>query len=285
MGITDFFNELSLNPARVRPAGIILLVLTAVITLWGLGMLIRTLRTQGNLATIRMSIRMIWVWSIPLALLWMLIGLVLVSARNPRDLISGLSVESALTLTIPLAAGLHAALALSIPEEPSLELHLTFRRPFVWLAAERFLVVLAIHCGIGLLGTLIGIASYGGDFWKIIVAWLPPTVLLAGLGFRLTVSTRQIAFGAMAVLATWIGTRWYGEQLTLMGAFLWPINPFLPAFSIFYLRPGMLITSDYALNRWLVLLVGITLVVLALQGLRDNERIFTGRRALTQRSS
>jgi ABC-type transport system involved in multi-copper enzyme maturation permease subunit len=181
VGITDFFTELSLNPARVRPVGIILLVLTAVITVWGTGMLIRTLRAQGNLTTVWMSLRMIWVWSIPLALVWMLIGLALVSAKNPRDLISGLSVESALTLTIPLAAGLHAALALSIPEEPLLELHLTFHRPFVWLAAERFLTILAIHCGIGLLGTVIGIVRYEAlQLWRTRV-WLVCGLIIMAL--------------------------------------------------------------------------------------------------------
>jgi hypothetical protein len=277
VNITDIIEELNLDPARVRPVGIILLVLAFAATLWGVWMLIRTVRSHGNLTTLRMSLRMIWVWSIPLAFGFMLVALMLIGAPK-----SALTVESALTFTIPLAAGLHAALALSVPDEPILELHLTFRRPFVWLAAERFLVVLAIHIGIGLIGTVIGVASYGGDFIKIVVAWLPATVLLAGLGFRVSLSTRQIGFGALAVLAAWIGTRWYQEQVTIFGAFLWPVNPFLPAFSMFYLRPGMLVNADYTLNRVLVFGLGIALVVLALQELRDAEKIFTGQRTHTQ---
>ncbi len=284
MNITDFLNELSLNPARVRPIGLMLLAFSVITVGWGFWMAVRTVRTNGRLFTFRMSLRMLWVWSIPLAFGWMILAVLMVASRNPRDLVSGLTVETALTLTVPLSAGLHAALALSVPDEPMLELHLSVRRSFVWLAAERFLTVLAIHCGIGLIGTLIGVASFGGDFIRIVVAWLPPTILIAGIGFRVTLSTRQIGFGALAVIAAWIGTRWYSDQLTTFAGFLWPVNPFLPAVSMFYLRPGMLINSDYALNRMLVLSLGIALVILALQGLRDSEHIFTGRRAIIERN-
>lgn len=272
----EFLDYLAAHPGDVRPAALLMLPLIIIFVLFGGWQLVRTLRTLPAMYTWRMSARMVGWWGAAIGVALLAALFMIARTEQPRGSpFYGLTLEGALTFAIPLMTGLHAALLISLDDEPLLELQLTYQRPFRWLIAERLIVAIGLQVGIGLIGTGVAVAMQGGDFGRLVLTWLPASLLFAGIGARVTLSSKQIVFGGLAVIILWGITRLYTLGLVFSAPYLWPIHPFMPSVSLLYLRPDMLPKSDYLLNRGLLIVVGIAFMIAALAAVRDVEKVFS----------
>jgi hypothetical protein len=173
-------------------------------------------------------------------------------------------------ILIPLFAGIHAAYVFSPDDERPLELLLVAPRPIFWLIAERFLLLLVVYATIGLAAILLIYNTFdigSATISDMLIHWLPPTVWFMGVGFYLTMVTRQGSFGTLMVIVIW------GTSLISSGGVpqkYIAIAPILP-----YLRRGAANITDniYTLNRITLIASGLLLLGLALRLALDEERL------------
>jgi hypothetical protein len=277
MTIFDWLKSLSdyysTYPALSRiPAGLMLVVLGLVGAVGGF-VVTRTLRAQGNMFTWHYSARHL-IWWIPAVGAVSLVLCILLGLTEQRTgFFAGLTAIRALDLVLPIFAGVHAAVTFSTEEEPCLEAHLTYPRSVVWLALERITLSLVIFTVIGVAGSTWVIALKGGDLWRLMLNWLPPMILSVGVGVRVSYSSKQVIFGAMAAIVVAYGSRWVMDSLLMGYPYLWPLNPYLQPLNPIYFRPGMYPITDYHLNRWVITLIGIAFLVSGLNTLRNAEAL------------
>ncbi len=187
--------------------------------------------------------------------------------------------QRAVELGLPLAIGIHCALAFAPDDEPGLEVMLACPRPLAWALLERLAMIWAVFGVIGLAGTLAGMSAMPGQAGETaLLRWIPPAALLSGIGAYTTLRTRVAAFGAAITAIIWFVFVFFSSvllpnvpmivPLNYLTPVIWPVHP--------YLQPDHLSGGDYGLNRLCVLLVGIGLVRLAARELRDSERVLLG---------
>jgi len=201
------------------------------------------------------------------------LGVVLELLQRPSDPILARLIE----FVVPLAAGMQAAFLLPLEDEPALEVSLACPRPMTWTLIERLMLLLAVHGGIGLAGSLIGVMLAGsGDLLLAIARWLAPMLLVVGLALGASLRSRQAAPGVLLAILAWFAMAFIGETLMQRWPFLWPIHA--------YLEPDAVAPMDYALNRLLLSLAGLNLMVFAARQLRGEERaLLGGQRARARR--
>lgn len=179
-----------------------------------------------------------------------------------------LPTDRVVEFVVPLFAGLQAAYAFSAEDERPLELILAAPRPIRWLLLERVGILLALYLAIGLAGMALLLALNPDlTLTDRLVRWLPPLIWFTGLGFYLTLLSRQGAFGALVVWLIW------GASLAGSGGLpqqLWWAATLLP-----YLQPELPAVSPqlYTLNRLTVVAGGLLLLVLALRLLGNEARL------------
>ncbi len=181
---------------------------------------------------------------------------------------------------IPLALGIHAAMIFSPPDEPAIEIQLAAQRPIGWILAERYALILATQC-------LIGICAVGlqrmlfvdVDNGLILFArWLPPAIFLSGIGMFFTIKSRNLTFGVLMTAVLWFITVFFTDFF-LPGVMLsYPLNYVHPYLWIThpYLQPEHLPVMDYWLNRSCVIAIGVMFISLTIHSLRDSEAVLLG---------
>lgn len=265
------FKDLMLYPEHMRPMVWIMCVLLIVGVVWGAYHTGRVASTRREQFTWRRSA---WAlgWALPAIHIGALIVGLLISIQPPQSgFLSGISAPNVIVLITPLIIGVQAALSFSPGDEPLIELLLTYTRPFPWLALERIGTLLALQSMIGVVGTVIAaqLTPHSGDIVTQLTHWFPAALLLAGLGLRVTVSTRQMEFGLCSVIILGVGLGVFGTVISAIYPFLWPFILFLPA--------NM---ADYPLNRALLILIGLAFIASAGEQLRNSEFVLAGRCAL-----
>jgi hypothetical protein len=196
----------------------------------------------------------------------------LISLSPPADgPLSQVNTASVVETIVSLILGIQIAVLFSPDEEASLELLLTYPRPLGWLVLERFAVAIAYQLAIGFSGSLAAhlILRERSDLFVTLIRWLPPALLLAGVGLRVTLRTRQIVLGVSIIAGLWFGVGQLGDAVLSKYPFLWPLHLFL--------SPERLSPGDYMLNRLVIALIGCGLLISGIHQLRDEQAILSSR--------
>jgi hypothetical protein len=98
-----------------------------------------------------------------------------------------------------------------------------------------------------------------------LVRWVSPTAWLCGIAVFTALLTRQGTFGALLVTLLWGGTLFGGDALLARWPHLWPLHA--------YLQPGDVLYDVYALNRGVLILVGLLMTALAAHLVGEPERM------------
>jgi hypothetical protein len=206
-----------------------------------------SLRLVGWLPTVLCALGVLLLW--------------LLNATTWREGTPLVSTVRVVEVIVPLAAGIQAAFLLSPEDEPCLELLLAYPRPIRCALLERIWVMAALTGSIALPGSLI----QPEDVVLALVRWVSPAAWFCGIAVFTALLTRQGTFGALLVTLLWGGTLFGGDALLARWPHLWPLHA--------YLRPGDVLSAVYALNRGVLILVGLLLTALAAHLAGDPERM------------
>lgn len=175
-------------------------------------------------------------------------------------------VGTVLAALVPLGAAMAGASVLSA--ETATELQLSLPIAYRITLARRLLLVLAVACLLGLVGTL---AAAGTGLWNsghgpaaAQLVWLAPTVALAGLAVLLTAGTRTANAAAGLVAGVWVGQQaykaWFAAHAWTHPLFLFPD-----------VRGGVVPSADWTENRLTLLLIGLACFTVAWLLLADPQ--------------
>ena len=193
--------------------------------------------------------------------------------------------EHAVAFVVPLAMAVQAALAFVSDDEPALEVLLACPRPIAWILIERLTALFVMQTGIALAGMALTLQFAGSmDILALFMRWLPPALLLSGIAVYATQRTRVSAFGVIVAGSVWCGALFFGNVLLPGVPTIQPLNHVQPLLWVLhpYLEAGIMPASDYWLNRFCVMALGINLIALAALLLRDEERLLLNLRQTTR---
>lgn len=179
---------------------------------------------------------------------------------------------------VPLIIAMQTAAIFAPDDEPALEVQLAAPRPLSWLICERLLVVFLLY---GVFTTVIGMGVIGfqnldTNAWMLVVRWLPAALFLSGFGIFVTMQSRLVAFGVIFIGFAWILFGLFGDFLLQGGMYPFPLNmlqPFLWAFNIFATPETFEVSGDFWLNRFILSGTGLSLMILAVWQVRDEESV------------
>lgn len=269
--------DFSLTLEQVRPLAQIAALLLGAVAAWGTFSAVRSLAQRPRQVAWGMSVRLVG---------W--IGLVVsaggVAVLALQDVTNGFIFTGparAVELIVPVVLAVQAALIFSPSDEPGLEVLVACPRPASWLLLERVALLFLAQSAVALAGVAFcRLVDSALDVPLTLLRWLPPALLLTGLGVLLTLRTQLAAFGAVFAGAVWFTFVFFGAAflpgaptfwpMTLLQPFIWMVNPFL--------QPGDVPTGDYGLNRILVAALGVVLLMLAARYVNDEERLLLNSR-------
>ncbi|MBI5928533.1 MAG: hypothetical protein HY862_04450 [Chloroflexi bacterium] len=246
----------------------------ATLAVWNGGLAFQTFQQYRTQLTVRAAFRTVGIWGLLISMGSMTL---LFSSNSEFGLWHDKSriVEA----VIPLIMGIQAAVLFSPADENALEILLTYPRPVAWILAERLGLAFLFQIIAVLFGVLIGFLFFNDHMLGLaLVRWLPPTILLMGVGAYTTLKSRVLAFGVAITAVVWFTGLLFGPLL-LPGMrvisllhypqpYLWAIHPFL--------QPHDLGWHDYWVNRALIALIGWFLIGRAVTYLRDEEAVLLG---------
>lgn len=177
---------------------------------------------------------------------------------------------------ITLVVGIQAGLLFSPDDEPALEVQLACPRPIQRTVLERLAILLGTQTMVATAGTLLSLSLVADqNVAEAFARWIAPMLLLTGIGLFITTRTRIAAFGMTLAGLLWFAFNIAGDLFLPGQAFPVPLNyiqPFLWSIHAF-LAPDALLTGDFWLNRVVVGALGVVLILLALNELRDEESV------------
>ncbi len=224
--------------------------------------------------TLRMTFRMVGMWGLLVSL-----GFFLMLFSASGDFGLGEDKGRVVEIVIPLVMGIQAAVLFSPTDENVLEILLTYPRPIVWVLAERLGLAFIFQVVAALVGVLISFFFFDDRTLGLaLIRWIPPTLLLMGVGTYTTLKSRVLAFGVAIAALVWFVGLFFGplllpgmpviSPLDTIQPYLWSMNP--------YLLPQDLGWEDYWVNRALVSLIGFFLISRGGAYLRDEEVVLLG---------
>jgi len=232
---------------------------------------LRGLQSHGGKFTWAISRKNSYWWIGVISAVLLMIALV-ISASTISALESpfaNLSPLGALAVIVPFAMSVNMALIFDVQDEPDLDIILVCGRPVAWLVLERLAIVVVVHL---LVGSVISVMGHfikdEGPLWRVILYWVSAAVFLSGVGFSITIRSRQIVFGSLAAIALWGTMGSMSSVLMSSRPDLWFIYVYPPA--------PALTELEFILNRLFTLTLGIVLIVYSLFRLKDREWIYTG---------
>jgi hypothetical protein len=171
---------------------------------------------------------------------------------------------------VPLAFALQIAFLLGPDNEPALELLLSYPKTLPRLFWERLLQVSGMHAAIALIASLIFSATWHSENLGLaLVRWLTAGIALGGIAAFTTQLTRQGMFGTLVTTFMWAASLYGGDQLLIRWSWFWPFH--------IYLQPEKVSFLIYLLNRLSLLAIGTGLTLLAVNFLKDEDRLLGNR--------
>jgi len=176
----------------------------------------------------------------------------------------------AIETIVPLAFALQAAFLLGPDNEPAIELLLSMPRPPEKLFWDRAILVGILHGGIALIATMLFTASWQTEnILLALVRWLPAGIALGGIAVFTTQLTRQGIFGMLMATLFWASSLYGGDGILKVWRWFWPFHV--------YLQPGKFGIGIYLLNRLSLVAIGISLTLLGLTLLKNEDRLLGNR--------
>lgn len=216
---------------------------------------------------------------LPLISLTVMILLVLTNATVlPDDLVTVGVVQSIL----PLLMALQAAAVFSPADEPALEVQMSASRSILWLVVERLLAVIITYTVIAVIGIALTLFMNSEQNTPILLfGWLPPALFMSGLATYLTIRSRLVALGVIAIGFLWFMFGLFAPFFIPGQAFPPPINLIQPFMWSFHVHASLedLALADFWLNRFFLTGAGISLMFGAVRELLDTEKLLLGVRS------
>jgi hypothetical protein len=176
----------------------------------------------------------------------------------------------AIETIVPLAFALQAAFLLGPDNEPTIELLLSMPRPPEKLFWDRAILVGILHGGIALIATFIFTVSWQTEnILLALVRWLPAGIALGGIAVFTTQLTRQGIFGMLMATLFWASSLYGGDGILKVWRWFWPFHV--------YLQPEKLGMTNYLFNRLSLVAIGISLTLLGLTLLKNEDRLLGNR--------
>jgi hypothetical protein len=173
---------------------------------------------------------------------------------------------NALEVLIPLAFGAQAALLFAPDDEPALELLLAAPRPLAWVIYERLIALALIQGGVALIGSLLVLSLPDAEApVTILIRWFAPTVCVTGVCIWATLATRKISHGILVAVML-VGAMAVGHEILV------PRYPEM-RWIMFYVQPWDITPDEYAINRAILIIVGVIAFALAIRMTRDTENM------------
>jgi hypothetical protein len=170
----------------------------------------------------------------------------------------------------PLAFAFQAAYLLGPDNEPALELLLSYPKSLPRLFWERMLLAGGMHAAVALIATLAFTVTWHAEGFGLALArWVTAGVALGGIAIFTTQVTRQGVFGTLIATLLWAASLYGGDKLLTVWPWFWPFHV--------YLQPDMVSALTYWLNRLSLLTIGISLTLLAISFLKDEDRLLGNR--------
>ncbi len=167
---------------------------------------------------------------------------------------------------MPLAFAIQAAFLLGPDNESALELLLSYPRLAPLLFLERFLVVAGMHSAVALVATWAFASTWHLENPGLaMVRWLASGIALSGVAVFTTQLTRQGVFGQLLATLLWASSLYGGDKLVTVWRWFWPFH--------IYLQPEKFGMAIYLLNRLALFGIGLGLILLAMNFLRDGDRL------------
>jgi hypothetical protein len=177
---------------------------------------------------------------------------------------------------LPLLMALQAAYLFAPDDEPALEIIAASPTPLWALVIARLALLLVVYAALALaLSLIIGAASAASfsdePFWIWALRPLAPALMLSAFGLLLALRGRDGALASLLAGGAWFALAWFGHSFAPgapplpliddLQPYLWPLHA--------YMQPGYFADlGDYALNRTLVIALGLALGLMALRLLR-----------------
>lgn len=284
-------NLTTLSLAETRPIINLALVLLSVLTtgVTGYGMLKGWRSIHSARPAWRHSFRLSgWLSLVAVVLVILLVLLTSDSQPGTARGMEPLSRNRVIETVIPLALAAQAALLFAPDDDPAMELLLSCPRPAPVILIERYAVVLLGQTAVAAVAALTTLVmGVEEDLLLALLRWVPPALVLSGLALNAAIRSRRAVFGILSVGVIWFVVGFFRQAFLPGQPTFYPLNylqPWLWSVHI-YLQPGDMQAADYVTNRIFVLVIGIMLIALAVNYVRDSERLLLGKSALKLRRS
>jgi len=260
-----------LHTTVTRPPILLALTILGIIALFGLGQMLFAGIIGLRRIAWRASFRRLGV--MPFISAAILYFAIMINAELlPPDFVS-LGVLQSL---MPLLIALQASAVFSAGDEPSLEIQLASPRAISWVVLERLLAVFIAYGLIAAGGVVLSLLrDPSQNVLMLAFSWIAPALFLSGLGVFITIRSRKIALGVIAIGFLWfifglfspffLPGQSFAPPMHLIQPFMWPIHV--------HASLNDLTLLDYWINRLFMSATGIALVMAAVYGLRDTEQV------------
>ena len=166
----------------------------------------------------------------------------------------------------PLLFAVQAAFLLGPDNEAALELLLSYPVPLPRLFLERLKLVAGMHVTLALVATLVFASAWPAENLALaLVRWLAAGIVLGGVAVFTTQVTRQGVFGTLLATLLWAASLYGGDGILKKWSWFWPVHV--------YLQPEKFGLAIYLLNRLALVGIGVSLFLLALKFLGDEDRL------------
>jgi hypothetical protein len=170
----------------------------------------------------------------------------------------------------PLAFAMQAGFLLGPDNEPAMELLLSYPKSISRIFFKRLQLVGGMHAVIALIATLcFTITWHSEGLGLVLIRWMTAGIALGGIAVFTTQLTRQGVFGMLMTTLLWAASLYGGDNLLTVWPWFWPFHVFL--------QPDKVSMLTYFLNRLSLLTIGISLTLLAVTFMKDEDRLLGNR--------
>ena len=166
----------------------------------------------------------------------------------------------------PLLFAVQAAFLFGPDNEAALELLISYPVPLPRLFLERLKLVAGMHVTLALVVTLVFATAWPAESLALaLVRWLAAGIVLGGVAVFTTQVTRQGIFGILLATLLWAASLYGGDGILKKWPWFWPFHV--------YLQPEKFGLGIYLLNRLALVGIGVSIFLLALKFLGDEDRL------------
>lgn len=188
---------------------------------------------------------------------------------------------------VPLLMALQASAVFSPSDEPALEVQLASSRSILWLVVERLIAVILTYSAIAIISIGLTLLIDSNQNSVILwLGWLPPALFLSGLGVFITIRSRMVALGVLAIGFLWFIFGLFAPFFIPGQSFPAPFHVIQPFMWSIHVHASLehLTVYDFWLNRIFLSVTGISLMMAAVYDLRDTEKLLLGVRSKSSKA-